>query len=174
MSRTWHNSFADVRLFHADDTLTHPSHPEYRLRITSDSHKAAHPSICDPNVKQVSGFLDISETKHLFFWFFESRSKPSEDPLVLWLNGGPGCSSTTGLLFELGPCQVAKADKNSKVNVTDNQYSWTDKANVIFLDQPVGVGYSYSDDEQVNNSPAAAEDVYAFLTLFVGKVCRST
>ncbi|GHJ88906.1 hypothetical protein NliqN6_5308 [Naganishia liquefaciens] len=150
------------------DTLTHPSHPEYRLRITSDSHRAKHPSICDPDVKQVSGFLDISETKHLFFWFFESRSKPEEDPLVLWLNGGPGCSSTTGLLFELGPCQIAKS-KDGQVNVTHNPYSWTDKANVIFLDQPVGVGYSYSDDEQVNNSPAAAEDVYAFLTLFIGK-----
>ncbi|KAJ9103145.1 hypothetical protein QFC21_002567 [Naganishia friedmannii] len=154
------------------DTLTHPSHPEYRLRITSESHRAAHPAICDPDVKQISGYLDISENKHLFFWFFESRSSPSEDPLVLWLNGGPGCSSTTGLLFELGPCQVAKEGKDAKVNVTDNQYSWTNKANVIFLDQPVGVGYSYSDDEQVNNSPAAAEDVYAFLTLFVGKYSK--
>jgi cathepsin A (carboxypeptidase C) len=143
------------------------------LRITSESHRAAHPAICDPDVKQISGYLDISETKHLFFWFFESRSSPSEDPLVLWLNGGPGCSSTTGLLFELGPCQVAKEGKDAKVNVTDNQYSWTNKANVIFLDQPVGVGYSYSDDEQVNNSPAAAEDVYAFLTLFIGKVSTS-
>lgn len=152
--------------------MTHPSHPEYRLRITSDAHRAKHPSICDPDVKQVSGFLDISETKHLFFWFFESRSKPAEDPLVLWLNGGPGCSSTTGLLFELGPCQIAK-NKDGQVNVTHNPYSWTDTANVIFLDQPVGVGYSYSDNEQVNNSPAAAEDVYAFLTLFIGKVGQS-
>ncbi|KAJ9110119.1 hypothetical protein QFC19_001790 [Naganishia cerealis] len=154
------------------DTLTHPSHPSYRLRITSDSHRASHPAICDPDVKQISGYLDISETKHLFFWFFESRSSPSEDPLVLWLNGGPGCSSTTGLLFELGPCQVAKEGKDAKVNVTDNQYSWTNKANLIFLDQPVGVGFSYSDNEQVNNSPAAAEDVYAFLTLFIGKYSK--
>jgi cathepsin A (carboxypeptidase C) len=45
------------------------------------------PKICDSYVKQYSGYLDISETKHLFFWFEESRSKPKDDPLVLWLNG---------------------------------------------------------------------------------------
>lgn len=159
------------------DVLTHPAHPEYRLRVTSSKeggHDTVSPTICDPDVKQISGYLDIEPSasggygKHLFFWFFESRSSPSTDPLLLWLNGGPGCSSTTGLLFELGPCQIA--DKGS--NVTYNKHSWTEKANVIFLDQPVGVGYSYSDAPDgmgIDNSPAAAADVYAFLTLFVGK-----
>lgn len=163
------------------DVLTHPAHPEYRLRVTSSPSSGGHdtvsPSICDPDVKQISGYLDIEPQsgngygKHLFFWFFESRSSPSEDPLLLWLNGGPGCSSTTGLLFELGPCQIA--DKGT--NVTYNRHSWTEKANVIFLDQPVGVGFSYSDAPDgmgVDNSPAAAADVYAFLTLFVGKFSK--
>jgi cathepsin A (carboxypeptidase C) len=53
-------------------------------------------------MKKISGYLDIDEDKHFFFWFFESRSKPKEDPLVLWLNGGPGGSSMLGLLMELG------------------------------------------------------------------------
>ncbi len=152
-------TLADAQTFLPVQSLTHPAYPEYRLRVRS-------PKVCDTSVTQYSGYLDISETKHLFFWFSESRRKPASDPLLLWLNGGPGCSSTTGLLFELGPCLVS--DKG--MNTTHNPSSWTEAANVIFLDQPVGVGYSYSDDEQVNNSPAAAADVWAFLQLFVGKV----
>ncbi|OCF31325.1 cathepsin A (carboxypeptidase C) [Kwoniella heveanensis BCC8398] len=139
-------------------SLTHPAFPQHRLRVVQ-------PELCDPTVNQLSGYLDISETRHLFFWFEESRSKPKEDPLVLWLNGGPGCSSTTGLLFELGGCNIA--DKGE--NVTFNEFSWNNVANVLFLDQPIGVGYSYADEGEVNNSPAAAEDVYAFLMLFVSK-----
>jgi cathepsin A (carboxypeptidase C) len=84
---------------------------------------------------------------------------------VLWLNGGPGCSSSTGLLFELGPCSIADDGKNT----THNPYSWNTNANVIFLDQPVNVGFSYSTDGTVNNSPAAGKDVYAFLELFLGR-----
>ena len=98
--------------------------------------------------------------------FFESRSNPSKDPLVLWLNGGPGCSSSTGLLFELGPCTITDEGKNT----TFNPHSWTNRANIIFLDQPVGVGYSYSSDgSSVNTSPVAGLDVYAFLELFVNR-----
>jgi carboxypeptidase C (cathepsin A) len=80
--------------------------------------------------------------------------------------GGPGCSSTTGLLFELGGCTIVDEGQN----VTYNKHSWNNNANILFLDQPVGVGYSYSDSGDVNNSPAAAEDVYAFLILFISQV----
>jgi cathepsin A (carboxypeptidase C) len=98
--------------------------------------------------------------------FFESRGDPANDPLVLWLNGGPGCSSSTGLLFELGPCRIANDGKNT----TANPHSWTEHANVIFLDQPVNVGYSYaSDGSKVNTSPVAGADVYAFLELFLAR-----
>ena len=60
-----------------DMSLTHPEFPLHRLRVVE-------PTLCDPNVRQYSGYLDISETKHLFFWFEESRNKPKDDPLVLW------------------------------------------------------------------------------------------
>lgn len=60
-----------------DLSLEHPAFPQHRLRVVE-------PTLCDPSVKQFSGYLDISETRHLFFWFEESRNKPSEDPLVLW------------------------------------------------------------------------------------------
>ncbi|KAI9507817.1 Alpha/Beta hydrolase protein [Russula earlei] len=139
------------------EVVTHSSLPDHRLRTTR-------PHLCDPSVKQYSGYLDITNGKHLFFWFFESRSNPSKDPLVLWLNGGPGCSSSTGLLFELGPCRITDEGKN----ITHNPYSWNERANIIFLDQPIGVGFSYSTDgSTVNTSPVAGVDVYAFLELFI-------
>ncbi|PWY99086.1 hypothetical protein BCV70DRAFT_123712 [Testicularia cyperi] len=142
------------------ERLVHPSFPEYSLRLNTDTKP-----FCDKDVVQHSGYLDISDTKHLWFIFFESRSKPKEDPVMLWLNGGPGCSSSTGLLFELGPCRVTDEGRTTE----NNPYSWNTKANLLFLDQPVDVGYSYSENDQVNNSPAAAEDVWAFLQLFFSK-----
>ena len=92
--------------------------------------------------------------------FFESRNDPKNDPVVLWLNGGPGCSSLTGLFLELGP---ASLDKDG--NIVHNPYSWNSNASVIFLDQPVNTGFSYSGGS-VSNSIAAGKDVYALLTLF--------
>ncbi|KAJ7072804.1 carboxypeptidase C [Mycena amicta] len=140
------------------ELVSHPVFEEHQLRVTEPT------TLCDPTVKQYSGYLDIAEDKHLFFWFFESRSSPSEDPLVLWLNGGPGCSSSTGLLFELGPCSIANEGRNT----TFNPHSWNSNANMIFLDQPVNVGFSYAEEgTSVNNSPLAGKDVYAFLELFL-------
>ncbi|KIJ61414.1 hypothetical protein HYDPIDRAFT_115872 [Hydnomerulius pinastri MD-312] len=139
------------------ELIQHPHFSDYRLRITE-------PTLCDPSVKQYSGYLDITDDKHLFFWFFEARTSPEDAPLMMWLNGGPGCSSSTGLLFELGPCRI---DDNG-ANTTTNPYSWNTHANMIFLDQPVNVGFSYAEDgSTVNTSPVAGKDVYAFMELFL-------
>ncbi|PFH59630.1 hypothetical protein XA68_12066 [Ophiocordyceps unilateralis] len=114
------------------------------------------------SVKQYSGYLDDeANNKHLFYWFFESRNKPDSDPVVLWLNGGPGCSSMIGLFTELGPSTLPTPDLKPK----RNDYSWNANASIIFLDQPVNTGYSYSNDE-VNTTAAASRDVYALLSLF--------
>ncbi|KAF2743998.1 carboxypeptidase Y-like protein A [Sporormia fimetaria CBS 119925] len=129
----------------------------YNLRV-----KKVDPSVLGVDkVKQYSGYLDDEETdKHLFYWFFESRNDPENDPVVLWLNGGPGCSSMMGLFMELGPASI-----NKKLEVVHNPFSWNNNASVLFLDQPVNVGYSYSDNP-VSNTVAAGKDVYALLTLF--------
>ena len=107
-----------------------------------------------------SVFLITGVSADLFLGFFESRNDPKNDPVVLWLNGGPGCSSLTGLFLELGPSRV---DEN--LNLVWNGYSWNSNASVIFLDQPVNVGFSYSGGS-VSNTVAAGKDVYALLTLF--------
>ncbi|KAI5475030.1 threonyl-trna synthetase [Pseudohyphozyma bogoriensis] len=139
------------------ELITHQDFPQYQIRMKE-------PSLCDSSVKSYSGYLDIDEETHLFFWFFESRKNPAKDPVVMWLNGGPGCSSSTGLLFELGPCSIA----NGGENTTYNPHSWTESANMIFLDQPVQVGYSWG-GKSINNSPDSAKDVYAFMQLFYEK-----
>ncbi|ANB11373.1 carboxypeptidase C PRC1 [Sugiyamaella lignohabitans] len=129
--------------------------PGHSLRIRSPKKLGI------DTVKQYSGYLDVEEEdKHFFFWFFESRNDPANDSVVLWLNGGPGCSSMTGLLFELGPSGISK-----ELKPVHNPYAWNNNASVIFLDQPVNVGNSYS-SKSVKSTVAAGKDVYALLTLF--------
>ncbi|KAH3899407.1 probable Carboxypeptidase Y [Saccharomycodes ludwigii] len=143
----------------ADVVVTNEKLSNYQLRVNS----IRNPSKLgiDPGVKQYTGYLDIEdEDKHFFYWFFESRNDPKNDPVILWLNGGPGCSSLTGLFFELGPSSIGV-----DLKPIYNPYSWNNNASVIFLDQPVNVGYSYSSGS-VSDTVAAGKDVYAFLELF--------
>jgi cathepsin A (carboxypeptidase C) len=120
--------------------------------------------LCDSSVKSLSGYFSVSDTldKNYFFWFFESRSAPSTDPLVIWLTGGPGCSSQLALLTENGPCTVTE-DGLSTVN---NPYSWNSNANILWVDQPAGVGYSYGLKND-HNETMVAEDMYHFVQEFV-------
>ncbi|AGO13554.1 AaceriAGL328Cp [[Ashbya] aceris (nom. inval.)] len=142
-----------------DNVVRADSLKDYQLRVRKVSDPAG--LGVDPGVKQYSGYLDVeAEDKHFFYWFFESRNDPKNDPIVLWLNGGPGCSSMTGLFFELGPSSI-----DQKLKPVRNPYSWNTNASVIFLDQPVNAGYSYSSNS-VTSTVAASKDVYAFLELF--------
>lgn len=68
----------------------------------------------------------------MFFYFFESRNDPKSDPVILFVNGGPGLSSAIALFMEVGPCRVSM-DGNSTI---PNEYSWNRNANIIILDQP--------------------------------------
>lgn len=76
---------------------------------------------------------------HLFFWYFESESHPETSPLSLWLQGGPGGSSMFGAFTENGPCPVNDDSKSTY----RNKYAWTKHANMLYIDQPVQVGFSY-------------------------------
>ncbi|KAM7477114.1 hypothetical protein LguiB_024357 [Lonicera macranthoides] len=117
------------------------------------------------NFAHYSGYVTTNEEygRALFYWFTEVADDPSSKPLVLWLNGGPGCSSIAyGMAEELGAFHVSKDGKSLYLN----PYSWNQVANILFLDSPVGVGYSYSNassDIVTNGDKRTAEDSLVFL-----------
>ncbi|KAK3024528.1 hypothetical protein RJ639_043720 [Escallonia herrerae] len=115
------------------------------------------------NFEQYSGYMTVDPEvgRALFYYFVESQNASSK-PLVLWLNGGPGCSSFgSGALMELGPFRVNSDGKTLSLN----DYAWTNVANVLFLESPAGVGFSYSNktlDYKTGDQQTAA-DSYTFL-----------
>ncbi|XP_059186257.1 lysosomal protective protein isoform X1 [Centropristis striata] len=116
-----------------------------------------------PSFKQYSGYLTVPEGKHLHYWFVESQKNPSSDPVVLWLNGGPGCSSLDGLLTEHGPFLI----QDDGVTLQYNPYSWNKISNVLYLESPVGVGFSYSDDKNyITNDTEVSMNNYLALKEF--------
>lgn len=118
-------------------SLTTPSNVTIRYKEPGKD------GVCEttPGVNSYSGYIDLAPNVHAFFWFFESRRDPKNDPITLWLNGGPGSDSLIGLFEELGPCMISE-------NLTSyvNPYSWSEVSNMLFLSQPVGVGFSYQDE----------------------------
>ncbi|KAF1928078.1 carboxypeptidase Y precursor [Didymella exigua CBS 183.55] len=124
-------------------------------------------TLCDARSKQYTGWLDVG-SKHFFFWYFESQYKPSEDPLLLWLTGGPGGSSMIGMLQENGPCLINEYGNGT----VHNEHGWSKNANIIYVDQPAGVGFSYVDEGTPipGTSFTAAEDMHHFLQLFTTDV----
>lgn len=94
--------------------------------------------------KQFSGYLNgASSNHHLHYWLVESERDPVKDPVVFWFNGGPGCSSLDGFFYEMGPFVVSPTNYSQ---LTLREHRWNRIANMVYLESPVGVGFSYSDD----------------------------
>lgn len=89
-----------------------------------------------------SGYLTVNDDKKLHYVFIESEDDPSNDPVLIWFNGGPGCSSLLGFLQENGP--VVVDDDNSTLYF--NPHPWNQRANTLFLESPAGVGFSWAKD----------------------------
>ena len=101
-----------------------------------------------PNFRQYSGYLNGGKDIHQHYWFVESQSNPAKDPVLLWLQGGPGGSSLLALFTENGPFRVAPDNKT----VTIDPHSWNTLANVLYLESPVGVGYSWTTNKTYCNT----------------------
>ncbi|KAJ4150539.1 hypothetical protein LMH87_011285 [Akanthomyces muscarius] len=114
--------------------------------------------------KQWTGTIDVTDTRRLFFWAFESRNDPANDPVIFWMNGGPGGSSMTGAFTEMGACMFRNGTKAPE----PNPWSWNNNATVVFLDQPASVGFSSI--AEGGKLPAVdmdgAEDFQEFLNIF--------
>lgn len=92
---------------------------------------------------QYSGYLNVSGTDtHLHYWLVEADNSPADAPVVLWLNGGPGCSSLDGFFYEHGPFEV---DPNDYSRLVERDHRWNKDVNMLYIESPVGVGFSYSD-----------------------------
>ncbi|ESQ29339.1 hypothetical protein EUTSA_v10023955mg [Eutrema salsugineum] len=140
--------------------------------VSSDSSEAMRDLVTDlpgqsgtMSIRHYAGYVPVNKTngRAMFYWFFEAMSLPNQKPLVLWLNGGPGCSSVGyGATQEIGPFLV----DNKGNSIKFNPYAWNKEANMLFLESPVGVGFSYSNtssDYKELGDDFTARDTYAFI-----------
>ncbi|KVG98785.1 Peptidase S10, serine carboxypeptidase, partial [Cynara cardunculus var. scolymus] len=107
--------------------------------------------------------IDENHGKKLYYYYVLSERNPSQDPVVLWLNGGPGCSSFDGFVYEHGPFNFEKTGSLPKLHL--NPYTWTKVSNIIYLDSPAGVGMSYSGNKSdyITMDTKTALDSHKFL-----------
>lgn len=134
----------------------------------------------DPNAlptKQYAGHISASpdgvDDKKLFYWLFEPDTSLYDDgqeiPLLIWLNGGPGCSSMDGLFLENGPLQLVKDKTKNSWSIQINEYSWHKApAYVLYVDQPVGTGLSFTKKRNYCNNDLEVDiDFHKFLENFL-------
>lgn len=136
------------------------------------------PGYGPPLTNHFSGFVEVdtSSGTNLFYYLVESQGNPKSDPLLWWMNGGPGASSLVGLFAETGPILLNEAGQ-----IIDNPYAWNRHANVLYVEFGPGVGYSYCSNSSKSDidcpqsrddcSPCSASDssIAAHNTIFLKK-----
>ncbi|WOL09852.1 hypothetical protein Cni_G18605 [Canna indica] len=111
-----------------------------------------------------AGYYSLPHTHdaRMFYFFFESRHS-TKDPVVIWLTGGPGCSSELAVFYENGPFTIS-----NNMSLVWNQFGWDQASNLIYVDQPTGTGFSYSSDKRDirHDETGVSDDLYDFLQAF--------
>ncbi|XP_019264206.1 PREDICTED: serine carboxypeptidase-like 10 isoform X2 [Nicotiana attenuata] len=115
-----------------------------------------------------TGYIGVGEADEvqLYYYFVKSQSNPKVDPLILWFTGGPGCSTLNAIALQLGPMMFDDREYNGSLpTLSSNPYAYTKVANVIFVDFPVGTGFSYATTVKSNhsNNLQAGDHAYQFL-----------
>ena len=119
----------------------------------------------DPlNLTSYAGFVETTPGRHMFFWHFPAQNGDPEAPLLIWLQGGPGGSSLFGLFSEMGPYSLS-----DQLSLVPRPYTWNEKYSMLFIDNPVGAGFSYPDTDDgycTNTKQCVADNLYALLQSF--------
>ncbi|CAL0334206.1 unnamed protein product [Lupinus luteus] len=114
-----------------------------------------------------AGYIGVGEGEEvqIFHLFVESQRNPNIDPLLLWFVGGPGCSALSAFFFENGPLRMDRNYGGDIPKLELNPYGWTQRLNMIYVDMPVGTGFSYSKTQQgyYSNDTQWVEHAYSFL-----------
>ncbi|KAJ3672801.1 hypothetical protein LUZ60_006175 [Juncus effusus] len=119
-----------------------------------------------------TGYITVDEENggEMFYYFIESEGNPSEDPLLVWLPGGERCTAFHCLAFQIGPLEFVKQPYNGSIpQLVYNQYSWSKVANMLFIDSPVGAGFSYSSNPKGYDIDdiIACQQVHTFITKWI-------
>lgn len=120
----------------------------------------------DVQVLSYSGYITVNPqyNSNLFFWFVPSLSDPQNAPVILWLQGGPGTTSLLGFFAEHGPYRVAEGSTRAEFR----QLTWAQRYSMLYVDQPVGAGYSFTENEAgyARNMTDVGRDMLEFLQQF--------
>ncbi|KAH6814015.1 SERINE CARBOXYPEPTIDASE-LIKE 49 [Perilla frutescens var. frutescens] len=161
----------DVNIVEDGDPATTADAPrivEKRFRFPIRGRVANSTKVTVQDLGHHAGYYRLSHTKgaRMFYFLFKSRKKNASAPVVIWLTGGPGCSSSLALFYENGPFHLAKDS-----SLVWNDFGWDQASNLIYIDQPTGTGFSYSTskDDLRHNSEEAGGDFYDFLQAFLEK-----
>jgi len=136
------------------------------LAVALGNQVTSLPGYNGPQMTQFTGYITVNPTegKNFFYWLIESQTNPSNAPLVIWFQGGPGCSGLIGLFTEHGPYVP-----NYAGGLDYNPITWTSVANVLYIEQPAEVGFSYSTTPEgsVSSDSISAQDNFQFIELFL-------
>jgi len=138
-----------------------------RLEMKPITYKASNSSGKEP--ERYSGYFKLDRATYdaqMFFFYFQARDAEPDTPVVLWMTGGPGCSSELAVFFENGPWQII--DEDGKLTIKETEYGWDVNAHMIFVDQPINTGFSYSDDDRDRcfDEDCVGKDMLDFLEHF--------
>uniref|UniRef100_A0AC35TKP0 Carboxypeptidase n=1 Tax=Rhabditophanes sp. KR3021 TaxID=114890 RepID=A0AC35TKP0_9BILA len=121
----------------------------------------------DVTFDHYSGYLNAIKGNYIYYWLTESKYDKNNAPLVIWLNGGPGCSSTSGAMGELGPFHPNADGKT----LFENVYSWNTHANLLVIDSPRNVGFSWQNmtenPDTTYDDDKTSQDLYLALKDFI-------
>ncbi|XP_031483161.1 serine carboxypeptidase-like [Nymphaea colorata] len=159
-----------LNLFPGNQLLEREPEGEHRLKRSPllVERRFKFPNIASPvsieDFGHHAGYYRLPHTygASMFYFFFESRGS-KDDPVVIWLTGGPGCSSELALFYENGPFTIA-----DNMSLLWNDYGWDKVSNLIYVDQPTGTGFSYTTDKRDirHNEKGVSNDLYDFLQEF--------